>query len=157
MVGFPSSSGGGGGAAAAVGWTQIAHATPNGVAQVDFTSIPQTYSDLLVVFEGVSHNSGSNQSFQVAVNDGASFTSNVIIGPSVAASAVMYGSWFIPGYTFSGGISLGMWNNHAASPALSSGGGSNLYPWRADGGIEALRLAVSAGNFDAGTITLYGR
>lgn len=158
MVGFPSSSGGGGGAAAA-GWTQIAHATPNGVAQVDFTSIPQTYSDLRLEIE-IQHNSGSAQTVRLDLQDGANWAGAVPITslPAPAATA-MTGGVFIPGYTGDSGILCPSVEAIGASPALGDASFGNLYyvtPWHISGGIDGIRIAASGGNI-TGTITLYGR
>ena len=158
MVGFPSSSGGGGGGAAA-GWTQIAQATPNGVAQVDFTSSPQTYSDLRLEIE-IQHNSGSSQSVLLDLQDGANWAGAVPITslPAPAATA-MTGGVFIPGYTGDSGILCPSVEAIGASPALGDASNGNFFyimPWHISGGIDGIRIAASGGNI-TGTITLYGR
>lgn len=149
------STGGGGGGA----WTQIAQATPNGVAQVDFTSIPQTYSDLRLEIE-IQHNSGSSQSVLLDLQDGANWAGAVPITylPAPAATA-MTGGVFIPGYTGDSGILCPSVEAIGASPALGDGAIGNLFyitPWHISGGIDGIRIAASGGNI-TGTITLYGR
>ncbi|MCB2046129.1 MAG: hypothetical protein KDE61_08580 [Novosphingobium sp.] len=151
-----SASTGGGGSSA---WTLIASASPVGVPIVDFTTIAQTYADLMIVFTGVSHDHGSNAYFDARTSNdgGATFSgTGTFASQSLAASTLFFGALLIPGYTLGAGIMFGAADNHAASPGASTAS-ARMLPWRADGGLNGLRIAMSAGNFDAGTITLYGR
>lgn len=153
MAGFPSSSGGGGGAAAA-GWTQIATSTPTGVGTVDFTSIPQAYSELVLSIKGISHNNGSSANCDIYFsNDGATFGTGVTATAGVNTQTY-YGGIYIPHYTEDAGSALVAMAHITSTPVIGNGVSRS---WRCDGGITAIRVAFSAGNFDAGTITLYGR
>jgi hypothetical protein len=141
----------------AIGWTQIGTSTPTGTGTVTFSSIPATYSDLLLVFEGVSHNDGSARFLSLALSaDGSTFSTAVQISAvTVAAAATIYGSLRIPGYRFNAGQAVMVSSDLTTSP--SAGGGIAAVNWRVSGGIVAVRIAWSAGNYDAGTLTLYGR
>lgn len=158
MVGFPSGSGGGG-AAAPVGWTQIAQATPNAVAQVDFTSIPQTYSDLRLEVN-IQHNSGSAQTVRLDLHDGTNWAGAVDINAVPAPAATdMTGGVFIPGYTGNSGVLCSSVEAIGTSPALGDANNGNFFyitPWHISGGIDGIRIAASGGNI-TGTITLFGR
>lgn len=143
-------------------WTQIGSTinTTSGTTAT-FTSIPQTYSDLLVVFEGLSHNSGSNQSLVTALSpDGSTWTTGA--GPSTAAvltaAMTVYGSVFIPGYRFGGGIVVQEYSDAPSNNSLTTGGGTgNTLRYRISAGVQAIRVTLSGGAFDAGTLKLYGR
>lgn len=138
------------------GWAQIASASPTGVSSVDFANIPATFNDLLVVVSGASHNNGSNTSLTLALSaDGSTFATGLLIGASSNASVLWHGSISIPKYSLNSGAALVGVSAAASSPSQAFSGSS--MNWRVDGGITAIRLAVAAGNFDAGTITLYGR
>jgi hypothetical protein len=60
------------------GWQTIATVpTTSGAGPFDFTGITGAYSDLLLLFAGMSHNSGSNASLTIALsNDGTNFTTS---------------------------------------------------------------------------------
>lgn len=144
-------------------WTQIATSTPTGTGTVDFTAIPSSYQDLLLVFSGISHNNGAGQQLQLAVSsDNVTFTTLANIGPAaLAASAEMHGSIFIPNYRrFSGAMSGALATAPSAAPQFINGAGganNNFGVWKLAAAMSALRVAWSAGNFDAGTLTLYGK
>lgn len=137
-------------------WTQIATATPTGVNTVDFTSIPRYFTDIKLVYSGVSHDSGTSTSINLSVSpDGVTFATAVTIGAAVAASGTLYGATTLAGYKENSGSIVGAAAVISTSPTIAS---ANLgYGWRCDGGISALRVGTIAGNFDAGTITLFGR
>lgn len=138
-------------------WTQIATSTPTGTGTVTFASIPTTYSDLLLVVNGISHDAGSSQFFQVALSpDGTSFSTALAIGLSAAGANFWYGALPIPGYRKdAGACQAAMMVTATASPVTSQV--NNNFGWRCTGGISAIRLTFASGNFDAGTLTLYGR
>lgn len=146
-------------AVAAAGWTQIATTTPTGTGTVTFSSIPTTYNDLLMVAEGVSHNSGSNQSLDFYVSpDGAAFGSGGFLVSSGAGASTYRGGVMIPGYRENAGVIVGALTAAGSDPYVAAGAStSDTLAWRSSGGISAVRIAWSAGNYDAGTITLYGR
>lgn len=148
---------------AAAGWTQIAQlATTSGTTQT-FTSIPQTYADLLVV-PACSHNSAGGESLRMDISDdnGTNWSSSFDTWSQVAADTIRGGIW-IKGYRLGTGIMIGSCPALATNRTLNmrtsvSSGAFGLADWRADAGINALRFKNSGGAaFDAGTITLYGR
>ncbi|QZP07778.1 hypothetical protein [Caenibius sp. WL] len=137
-------------------WTQIATATPTGVNTVDFTSVPRHFTDLRLAYSGVSHDSGTSTSINLSVSpDGVTFATAVTVGAAIAASGSLYGETRITNYKENSGSFDGGAASVSTSPTIAAanfGGG-----WRCDGGISALRVGTIAGNFDAGTITLFGR
>lgn len=140
-----------------LGWQQIATSTPTGTGSVTFSSIPAIYSDLRLVFMGLSHNDATSRVFTLALSaDGTTFSSALNISAPQAAAATLYGSIEIPGYRLDAGALGGFTANLTSSPATATGSTINQ-AWRCTGGILALRVGVTTGNFDAGTITLYGR
>ena len=153
--GVLSATGGGGGSSE---WTEIASATPTGVSSVDFANLKSTsYNDLLIVFEGLSHDSGTSTTFSIAISaNGSAFGNAYVVTNSIAASAVAHGGRFIPAFRANAGIAasgpatINDLGQAASHPAANSA-------WRCNGGIDAIRIACGAGNFDAGTIRLLGR
>ena len=143
-------------AVAAAGWTQIATATPSGTGTVTFSSIPSTYNDLLVVIEGVSHNSGSSQWLDLYVSpDGASFGSAAPLVTSGAGASTYRGGVMIPGYRKNAGVIASAVTAAGSDPYVAAANATMA--WRCSGGIASVRIAWAAGNYDAGTLTIYGR
>lgn len=144
-------------AAVASSWATIATQATTSGASVTFSSIPQTYQDLLLVFSGVSHDSGSNQIIRIELSDdGSNWTAAQEISPAVAASATIYGSLHIPGYRQAAGSVMGKLANLTADrtadvPSLQE------IAWRIAAGIAHIRISPAAGSFDAGSIVLKGK
>lgn len=146
--------------AALVGWQQIGSTvnTTSGSA-VSFTSIPAFYSDLMLVFEGVSHNSGSNQQFTIELSpDGSTWTGAAnLFGATVAAAATIYGALNIPGYCNAAMRWHGLLADLSTNNTQANSASERSAPVRMAGGVNALRISVAAGAFDAGTIKLFAR
>lgn len=147
--------------AAMVGYQQIgATQTPSGVASSSITSIPDRYSDLLLVCLGLSHDSGSNQTLRIEYtgDGGGSWTAaQSIQSVSQAASTALYGSILVPGYLMPAGpLGLGQFGNLTSDVTTSNAGSPNTAR-RLDAGINGIRLSWSGGNFDAGSWKLWGR
>lgn len=141
-----------------LGWKDLAIVTLTAVNSVDFAPIGQAYSDLRLVFDGVSHNSGSNQQYTLATSaDGSTFSSAANVTGTFAGSATIYGSLELPGYRLDGGAIAGATANLAASPGIAGGGALNPV-WRCTGGIHGLRIAITGGaTFDGGKLRLQAR
>lgn len=140
-----------------LGWQQIAQISSPTGTNVDFTNIPQIYSDIMVRIDGALHNSGSSQSlFMSHSTNGTTFGgSRAAQGSATSNSAPVYGSLEFPNYTADEGFSTGCVANISTSPAGS--GGSSLYSWRCTGGIKAVRFAWGSGSHNGGIYTLLGR
>ena len=162
------------GAAGAYTYTQIATSTPGAVATVDFTGIAATYKALLAVWSGVSCDTAARQ-FLIAPNCGAGLGSEVTLGfnntngtvsaisgnsylppgggYSRLAATTESGSLWLPNYTSAG---YKDYNHGYLTNESSISGGSNG-KILSTGAVQGLRFYWnSTGNFDAGTITLYG-
>lgn len=139
-------------------WVQLATSSPTGVAAVSFTSIAQTYQDLLLVFTGVSGtaNFGGTEVL-ISGNNGSTYSASGIQPGQVSDAAhTMYGSVFIPGYLKNAGVMQGQILNLSSDQSVGSATAQQA-AWRLSGGIDALRVTISTGNFDAGSITLFGK
>jgi hypothetical protein len=149
---YVDAHGGGGG-----GWAQIGSTAPTTSGTgITFTAIPATYADLLLVVEGVSHNSGSNQQLTLDLSpDGSTWTGPTIISASLASSVAFYGAVYLGGYRKGAGFAHRAINDHASDNTIVTG--VSGFGWRISAGIQALRVAVTGGTFDAGTIKLFGR
>lgn len=149
-----SGSGGGG------GWTQIGAAanTTSGSA-VSFTSIPASYLDLVLLFEGVSHNNGSPTTLTIELSDnnGTNWTPGTSASASTfAAGDTVYGRIDIPCYR----LPAGALQTQIAALAADRTVGTNAAQsrqFRLAAGINAIRIGLTAGAFDAGTIRLFAR
>lgn len=138
---------------ASAGWTQIAQFT-SGAAPQNFSSIPQTYDDLLIVYDNVTFGlSSSNIAIKLSGDNGSTKSSGFIA--SGASSTTQAGSIFIPGYRKNSGAVFGCNTTPSASPMLTSCGGS-FAAWFISGGINYIQ-ANQVGTLNSGTITLYGR
>lgn len=146
---------------AAGGWTEIATIATTSGSSITFSSIPSAYSDLLLVFAGVSDVANCNLGMALSP-DGTTFTGAQSISPSAPASATLYGSIMLPGYRRAAGTA------HAALASLTSNNSATWFDaftstgryivWRMSAGIQAIRITPStASTFDAGSITLLGK
>lgn len=146
---------GGGGTGA--GWTQLgaAASTASG-ASVSFTSISAIYSDLMLVFEGVSHNNAGSTGITIELSDnnGTSWSAANVLQNFVAADAI-FGRVAITGYRLPAGAMTSELAPIAADRTVASGGVSRV--WRLAAGINAVRIGLGAGAFDGGTIKLFAR
>jgi hypothetical protein len=143
----------------AVGWTTIGTVLTTSGASADFLNIPQTYNDLNLVINNVSHNSGSATGLSLGISaDGTTFASSTGVSLiSITAAQSWYGGIYIPGYREGSGILETAQDALTTSPSV---GGNNGFcrPWRCDApGIRGLRLAIASGAFDLGSITLRAR
>lgn len=153
---------------------QIATATPTGVSVVDFNNIPQIYRKLYIVFNGLSHDNGSSRALRLAADDAATFsaplafingknisTSNSVAtitsgsyfwtGETVAAAASVYGVVVIENYNATGFKKFTSDVLTSAPATISATGFLVGAP------VQSLEFSWNgAGNFDAGTITLWG-
>lgn len=142
-------------------WTQIATSGTLSGTSYTFSSIPQTYADLLLVLEGVSHNNASNTPVSLALGDGTWTTTNVALTATHASTGVVNGAVFIPGYTKTRGIALlGTLVATSGTAQLAANSSTGIGPslvWRIPAGIALVRIGPNAGSLDAGIATLYGR
>ena len=123
---------------------------------VDFTSIPQTYSDLIVILYDISHDSGSNQTVAVSIssNNGSSWTAiDASAVTSFSNSQIRGAHWSIYDYASTRPKRVDKaFSSQNASTQFNSMIHSTLST-----AINAVRVALSGGNYDAGTIKMLGR
>jgi len=124
-----------------------------------FSSIPTTYTNLLLVFEGVSHNDGSSQNilYELSDNNGTNWTTaaNLL---NAAPTDTVYGAVSIPGYLLAAGQLVSSIRNLAANRTTVTTTTTGLVTasWRIAAGINAIRISLAAGSGDAGALKLYG-
>lgn len=135
-------------------WTQIGGTTnTTSGTTVSITSIPSGFQQLVVRLNGVgSSSSGASVSAAVSVNNGSSYGGSHVVA-SVSGSVNMYGYFIID----AAGVS-GLPKNF--SPMTSSGSANSYNTPATDtattGVVNAIRLTVSLGSFNSGSITLWG-
>lgn len=129
---------------------------PAAGSAVTFSGIPNSYEDLILDFDGVSHDAASSATLRIELSpDGASFGAPTQFTAGYNAGLAQHGSVTIGGYNGDFGAAVGSINNVANDPGIKER--STNFAWRCAGGVQAIRLSWSAGNFDAGTISLSGR
>lgn len=121
-----------------------------------FTSIPRYFKSLEFEILGASHDSGSNQSFRIELSgdNGSTYTTAQAITTTGAATVTWYGGVFIPNYRKAAGLlsaNIGTITSDVAVFSRTDG-----FAWRIAAGINAVRFSPLAGNFDAGSINLWG-
>ena len=137
-------------------WTQIATQTiTSGSSNVTFTSLPQTYNDLMVLLKLVSFSGSATIYIQVST-DGVAYSSATT--PVSGALPSMSGIITLTGYT---NPYAQMVSAYTASGIPSSPGtvGATLISGITahTGGCAAIRFVLSGGTFSTGTMTIYGR
>lgn len=139
---------------AGAGWTQIATLSPSNASDATFSSIPDTYSELLMVMMvGPSNNATAQVAFS---SDNTNFSNALAISGTLTAAAVRGGLW-VPGYASSNnaGMAVGSMATLTTTPTGLSSSGGNI-AWRLGGKLTAIRLSMSAGTF-SGVLRLYGK
>lgn len=134
----------------AVRWTQHAITTTGSVGQWDFTSIPQTYADLMFRITMTPASSGS---FQIALDHGSGFGTAVAL--STNGTVAQKGGIFIPNYTQESGVIIG--GIRAGNTADVGANGTNFLVYAGGGGISGIRLSLSSGNASSVSIQLFRR
>lgn len=143
----------------AAGYEQIgATQTPTG-ASSSITSIPTTYSDLLIEVLGLSHDNGTTQFFRIETSaDGATWsTATNISNTAISNSVPIYGSVEISGYRRGSGRIFSSIGDVPSDNQIATSNSQIGRPWRHSSGINAIRLSWAAGNFDAGSWKLWGK
>lgn len=171
-------------AAASAGLTQIATSTPSSVASVDFSSIPATYNDLVLHWSGVSC-ATTNRQFLVKPSIGGTFGGTNIYKKIINATTVTAeeaqiaflhsGINQLSANTAQGVLII---HDYASTTTykrftaytVKDVGGTPVYTlvegvFMSTSAIDGLRMywgsgsseAEQASNFDAGTVTLFGR
>lgn len=138
----------------ALGFEQIGTSSPSAATEVDFTSIPQTYQDLLLVFD-LTNAVSVNILIQVS-DDGGSTFSGTSFAIASASTSNRSGAALFVGYTNSQCLALGAAANDATSPVITTASSETAKIVRADGGLDGLRIKPGSSTF-SGTVTLYGR
>lgn len=145
--------------AAKVQWTQIGSVATTSGTTADFTNIPAVYDDVKLVFDGVSGSGTADLTLAVSA-DGTTFGTSRAMRSGGGAAEVYTGNAVLHGVRQDVVVAF----YALASAAITSPnvgavatGSPNAGSFRVTGGLRGLRVGVSAGSFDAGTITLYGR
>lgn len=131
-----------------VSWEQIASTTTGGVAQWDFTSIPQTYSNLMLE---IVVTASTNSKLQLAFDHGSGFGTAFALFSGTGTGAVK-GSATILAYTK--GVGTVVMGQRSATAGTSATGSVQL--WTGDAGISGVRVSLSAGTGSSVSIKLYG-
>jgi len=172
-----------GGSTVQAGLELIASSTPTGVATVTFSSIPQTYRGLFLEFSEISCNTATRYLRVDFRNPTPSILSTIgykVVGTTVSSltgSALgtattmsstdhISGSFYVPVYTNLTGIievNINSYNRlytatyNRQSAEIAYVNGSFYTTGATDNSVDSIQfLWNSTGNFDAGTINLYG-
>ena len=137
-------------------WQQIDQSVVSGtVSAITLSSIPQTFNELLLTVENLSHNDTLNTR-SVQVTWGAGMSSD--IGNNMTNTQTVYGSVWIPDYKNRVGLAI------VGLDTISSSGASGqantkvvAYYGQTAGGTSEIQVRVPSASIDSGTVTLYGR
>lgn len=136
------------------GWVLAATLTTTSGATQAATSLPNADTYYLE-WNDVSHNDGSTQYFSIALSDdnGSTYGSDVQVTNAIGAVNRIHGRAFITGCSVIG-------QNKIISPALGGVGAVATYNTTGvestkTGVTNAIRISVSGGAFDLGTIYIY--
>lgn len=121
------------------------------------STITKAYKVLKLVFNGLSHDSGSSRSFSIEISgdNGSNWGTALTVTSSTAASNAMSGFVDIYNADVTSGARIVCGFSSSASGAEMIGA-TNLALSITQGYINAIRIKPSAGNFDAGTVALIG-
>ena len=134
--------------------TTLISTQPAAGSAVTFSGIPNSYQDLILNIDGASHNNGGNAYMRLELSpDGSNWSPPMNIGYSAASAAISQRIVFAD-YRETLGAAIKA-QPGSASPSLN--GTASFLSWNVTGGIAAMRLSMSAGNFDAGSFSLSGR
>jgi hypothetical protein len=141
-------------------------------AYIDFTSIPSTYTDLVVqcsligssgagyIYMRVNSDSGANYSRQELQGDGASITAQYVSGEGLAyIHSKVLGTGYVPVRVemleYKNTSVYKSWVCRGADAASSTSIVAGL--WKSTSAITDIRIAVTTATFAVGsTFTLYG-
>lgn len=138
------------------GWVQIS-SVPFVEASTTFSSIPTTYSDLLVVLYDVEADAGGSADISYALGTSTTFGGTI--------TTTLFGNFgnlgiYIPAYKNDRGMtvsSFGANSTALTSPSLLNGNSSTGF-WRVTGGVAQIRLTGSSiAGVSSGTAVLYGK
>lgn len=134
-------------------------------ASITFNSVPSTYTDLIMVFNGVADN---NVSLRFNSDSGSNYSSRRVQGNGSSASSAQFTSITSMYGSYDPGQSVSIWqimnysNSAINKTALNRGGGAGTNVeayvglWRNTASITSITVIVN-GNFSTGsTFTLYG-
>lgn len=150
-------------------YTPIATTTVSSGSYAEFTSIPSTYTDLVIVWTGTSSNntgygirfngdSGSNYSLTYLYGDGSTPVSGrdsnttSINGMGRTGTSVGIGRVNVMNYANTTTYKTAIGRGDLSSQLVIATVGL----WRSTAAINAIRLTPEAGNITSATFTLYG-
>lgn len=151
-------------------YTPIATTTTSGNAtSYTFSSIPSTYTDLVIVGNG-SVSSACDMYIQFNGDTGTNYNKMLFYGTGSAAGGAAYTNVAQIGFSYQDGSQSNSYanimnytNTNVYKPVLSKGGSAssalqvNAGLWRSTSAINSIKVYPSTGNFVNGyTLTLYG-
>lgn len=156
-VGPTGATGASGGA-----WTWLATTTAAGAGNYDFTGLA-SYSEILVLTDGITRSASVITSLQVSTDNGVTFLAASGDYIAVSTAGVETNATAIGFFTTSttaarSGSLLILAFSNASAPKVALG--SSTFPMHiipTTTALNAIRITVSSGTLDAGTIYVYGR
>lgn len=139
------------------GWQLLETLTTTSGTSVTSAIFPPWVSDLLFQYNGVSHSNGTSTTMTAALSsDNSTYTGTAALTASTANTATWYGQGKLLNRKLGAGTLFSSSGNLTSNNSINSNN-SQAYAWRLSGGVNYARFAMAAGNFDAGSITIYGR
>lgn len=143
-------------------WVQISSAAFV-AGGTTFSSIPTTYSDLLVVLYDVVNTSGGTSAIWAYLGTSTTFqTTPIKLITAYSDGNYAYSTVLLPNYKADRGgifINSGIESSALASPATATGGVTvdDAGTWRVTGGINRIKVSTDGLSSSGGTVVLYGK
>lgn len=142
-------------------WTQIGSTTTvsSPVSSVVFSSIPTTYSDIMLTVDGASHNNGSatDMNFSISSNNGSAWSNSSLLVNGVAAAAVLMAAVRVGNYQSTICLIDAAGAVKGAAPDVEMTTNPDTAVAVMSAAVNAIRITFTAGSIDAGTFKLWGR
>lgn len=140
------------------GWASLGSLATTSGTSATFSSIPDTYAELALMFNGVSQSSASiTFSIEISNNNGGAWSTARGVSNLTAATATLRGLILFEDYAADIGYMFGGLANIGTTLELSSPLTAISYVTTHTGGIDAIRMSIAGATLDAGSVTLYGR
>lgn len=127
-----------------------------GASSVEFTSIPQTRSALLLTFKTLTE-LPTNQAISLSLGSTSAYFGPLQIAEAADSGKTCNGAILIPGYTKDAGICVIGAANYVAPGLDWANASKSVAAWAISGGVKRIKIASQGNNFTSvATFSLWG-
>lgn len=151
------SDGAGGYSVGPLPWTTFSTtsiSTP--VVSVDVTSIPSTYSEMIVEIRDVTNSAGAGVRYEIGISSNNLGTTYYrLVSGNLASASSSSGAVFLPNYAGPAGVIVSGTDQFAGTDGMGTSG-YNIVSYRLAGGVNSIQFRVESGayNLTAGTVVV---